>query len=74
MLSQSLSCESLRTSGARSVPKARSLVGSMDTASPQAPTVFPGPSRLRDAGTISSLALLGRLANLHGRVRSSTCL
>lgn len=74
MLSQSLSCESLRTGGVRSVPKARPLVGSADPASPRAPTVFPGPLRLRDAGTISSLALLGRLANLHGRVRSSTCL
>lgn len=38
------------------------------------PTVFLGPSRLRDAGTISSLALLGRLANLHCRERSSTFL
>lgn len=74
MESQPLPCESLRVSGARSVLKTRLLVGSADLASPWAPTVFPGPSRLRDAGTISSLALLGRLANLHGRVRSSTFL
>lgn len=38
------------------------------------PTMFSGPSRLRDTGTISSLALLGRLANLHWRERSSTVL
>lgn len=37
-------------------------------------TVFPIPALLQETGTISSLALLGSLANLHCKVRSNTLL